>query len=117
MVDNAATVAPPNKRLRIKGPIAPDHADDVDCPVDGILEGIADRAQGKYYLFTVSHPHRSEYLVPETVGREGLYEAIRSTYAAIYPAGTPLHNGPDYGMVAQESHGHSPFWKKRASPF
>ena len=41
-------------------------------------------------------------------GREGLCQAIVVTYQAVFPQSHVCHGGPDYGVVVQELHAHSP---------
>ena len=66
-----------------------------------------ERAAGKFYLFTQveeNGPPRAGRKTPAETGREGLWNAVKATYAAVFPVGHPCHDGALFGKVAQEGH-------------
>lgn len=70
--------------------------------VDPELTSAADRADGRYYLWTVC-TNESGYKQPDAIGREGLYLAIKRAFQHVFPNPEhPCHNGPSYGEVARE---------------
>ena len=76
------------------------------CEVDGEFVHVADNASGRFYLFTqvsesIARPGRK---TPEETGRQGLYEAIQTSYAAVFPEDHPCAGGATFGKVAQEGH-------------
>ena len=76
------------------------------CEVDGEFVHVGDNAAGRFFLFTqvsesVARPGRK---TPEETGRQGLYTAIQTAYAAVFPQDHPCAGGPTFGKVAQEGH-------------
>ena len=75
--------------------------------MDRILTFPAERYAGKFYFFTqveedgLRRPGRK---TPGEVGREGLWSAIVTAYAAVFPQNHPCHSGPLFGKIAQEGH-------------
>ena len=85
-----------------------------DCLVDGVLEHVANKAAGKFYLWSaVTERGPPRYRTPDEIGREGLYRAIQAAYARAYPADHALHAGPAFGKVARELHRLSPVHRSR----
>ena len=76
------------------------------CEVDAAFVHVGERQASRFYLFTqvVGNPPRSGRKTPQEIGREGLYKAIQTTYAAVFKSDHPCHSGPSYGRVGQEGH-------------
>ena len=76
------------------------------CEVDGEFVHVADNAAGRFFLFTqvsesIARPGRK---TPQETGRQGLYEAIQTSYAAMFPEEHPCAGGATFGKVVQEGH-------------
>ena len=74
------------------------------CEVDGEFVHVADNASGRFYLFTqvsesIARPGRK---TPQETGPQGLYEAIQTSYAAVFPEDHPCAGGATFGKVAQD---------------
>ena len=104
----AGDLQPEGGQVVVVVPVAPVQPDGVAslgvCEVDGEFVHVADNASGRFFLFTqvsesVARPGRK---TPEETGRQGLYTAIQTAYAAVFPEDHPCASGPTFGKVVQE---------------